>query len=163
MAEYWNDEANNPASEVYEGRMIDTSRAYVWAWDTRPFPFFPNSTSVWSDGPNYTQGHWINGRTSARSLASVVGEICERAGLVHYDTTGLYGLVRGFMVTDVSDARSMLQPLMLRYGFDAVEREGALTFKMRDGLHATELDLGELALTRTLRIFLNNLVKRKQR
>lgn len=146
MAEYWNDEANNPASEVYEGRMIDTSRAYVWAWDTRPFPFFPNSTSVWSDGPNYTQGHWINGRTSARSLASVVGEICERAGLVHYDTTGLYGLVRGFMVTDVSDARSMLQPLMLRYGFDAVEREGALTFKMRDGLHATELDLGELAL-----------------
>jgi len=41
--------------------------------------------------------------------------------------------VRGYVVQDVSEARSALQPLMLRYGFDAVERDGVLKFLMRDG------------------------------
>lgn len=150
MTEYWQDPVNNPESEFYEGRMIDTSRLFVWAWDTRPFPFFPNNTGLWSDGENYSRGHWINGRTASRSLASVVSEICENAGVAAYDTHDLHGYVRGYLVGDVSDARSVLQPLMLRYGFDAVERDGGLSFKMRSGLNATDLDLDRLALSADL-------------
>jgi hypothetical protein len=75
MASYWNDPDNNLISEEYEGPMIDMSRAFVWAWDARPFPVFPINVEVWSDGPNYARGHWINGRTGARSLASVVDAI----------------------------------------------------------------------------------------
>lgn len=150
MAEYWQDPANNPQAELFEGRMIEASRSFVWAWDTRPFPFFPNNTKLWSDGPNYTRGHWINGRTASRTLASVVAEICDRSGVTYYDTSGLYGYVRGYLVGDVSDARSVLQPLMLRHGFDAVERDGGLTFRMRDGLQAFDLDSGRFALSADL-------------
>ena len=147
MTEYWGDPANNPQSDTYAGQMLDMSRAFVWAWDVRPYPFFPNNRDLWSDGENYGRGHWINGRTSLRTLASVVAEICDRAGLTRYDTEGLFGAVRGYAVEQVSDARAALQPLMIRYGFDALERNGTLEFRMRDGLQVTELDRGELAVS----------------
>ena len=150
MAEYWGDAAHNPQSTEYEGQMVDMARAFVWAWDVRPYPFFPNNRGLWSDGQNYARGHWINGRTSSRSLASVVGEICRRAGLTDYNTDGLYGVVRGYAIDQVTDARAALQPLMIRYGFDAIERNGVLNFRMRDGLDAVTLDPELLAVSSEL-------------
>ncbi|MBY5932958.1 glycoside hydrolase TIM-barrel-like domain-containing protein [Tateyamaria omphalii] len=146
MHSHWRAPENNPISDEYAGPMIDMSRAFVWAWDARPYPFFPNSLRIWSDGENYPRGHWINGRTSGRSLASVVGEICQRSGLTHYDTSELYGFVRGYTVEDVTDARSALQPLMLRFAFDAVERDGVLKFITRTGRNAVKLTSDALAL-----------------
>lgn len=140
MAAYWTDPDNNPVSVEYEAPMLDWDHCYVWAWDARPYPFFPNNRELWSDGSNYARGHWLTGRASARSLASVVDELCQRAGLESYDVSGLYGHVRGYAVEDVSDARSALQALVLRYGFDAVDRCGVLTFRMRDGLKTHAVD-----------------------
>ncbi|MCL3883720.1 glycoside hydrolase/phage tail family protein [Marivita sp. GX14005] len=143
---YWSDPANNPVSDVYGRPMIDMGRVFVWAWDARPYPWFPNADEMWSDGPNYRRGHWLNGRVSGRPLASVVAEICERAGLRDYDVSGLHGFVRGYLVPDVADARRALQPLMLAYGFDAIERDGALVFRNRDGARAISLEAEDLAL-----------------
>lgn len=147
MHSFWNDPKNNPTSEIYAASMIDMSRAFVWAWDARPYPWFPNSEGLWSDGPNYRRGHWITGRVSGRTLASVVGEICERVGLSDYDVSGLQGFVRGYTVPDVADARRALQPLMLVYGFDAIERGGLVVFRMRDGLRSVEIDPQMLAIS----------------
>ncbi len=142
---YWSDSNINPVSEVYGAPMVDMSNAYVWAWDARPFPAFPNLRSQWDDGENYARGHWLNGRSGARTLASVVAEICHAAGVTDIDTSGLFGIMRGYVVEQVSDARSALQPLMLRYGFDAIERDGVLLFQMRDGRKPIALDPDELA------------------
>ncbi len=91
--------------------------------------------------PRFTgRGHWLTGRASARSLASVVDEICQRSAVTHYEVDTLYGHLRGYGIEDVSEGRSALQPLMLRYGFDAVDRAGMLTFRLRDGLPDQELD-----------------------
>jgi hypothetical protein len=150
MVSYWDNPENNPASTIYAGRMVDMNRAFVWAWDARPYPYFPNNPGLWSDSDNYARGHWLNGRTSARSLASVVGEICRRAGLESFDTSNLYGLVRGYMVNEVGDARAALQPLMLRYSFDAIERDGVLIFRMRNGRGAIPLSREMLALSTDL-------------
>lgn len=125
------DPAFNPVSEVYGGPMVDLSRAHVWAWDARPYPFFPANTELWSDGGNYLTGHWLNGRTSARTLAGVVREICADAGQTAVDTSRLHGLVRGYSVDAVQTARATLQPLMLAHGFDAIERDGVLSFVTR--------------------------------
>ncbi|MBB3994686.1 hypothetical protein GGR95_002334 [Sulfitobacter undariae] len=150
MIDYWAKPHNNPQGIEYAGPMIDMSRAFVWAWDVRPFPHFPNNRDLWSDGTSYARGHWLNGRTSSRSLASVVQEICNRAGVTAVDTSGLYGLVRGYAVSDVTEARASLQPLMLRFGFDAVERDGVLVFRMRDGLRETALNPAEFAVSNDL-------------
>ncbi|WP_113911730.1 baseplate multidomain protein megatron [Roseovarius dicentrarchi] len=144
MRDYWTDPAHNPISPEYGAPMIDMDRAHVWAWDARPFPFFPNNRTLWDDGRNHALGHWITGRTAARSLASVIEEIAARAGLKHVDTSKLHGYVSGYIIDQVADARAALQPLMLRYGFDAVERDGVLTFRMRDGLADTRIGMDHL-------------------
>jgi hypothetical protein len=150
MIDYWGQPENNPEGIEYAGPMIDMRRAFVWAWDVRPYPFFPNNRDLWSDGASYARGHWINGRNSSRTLASVVEEICHRSGVTEIDTSALYGVVRGYAVADVGDARASLQPLMVRYGFDAIERDGVLVFRMRDGLREVALDPAQFAVSRDL-------------
>ncbi len=146
MLGYWSEPQNNPVSEIYGGPMIDMANAYVWAWDARPYPTFPNLRSQWTDGVNYPRGHWLNGRSGSRTLASVVTEICFRAGVTEIDTSALYGVVRGYTVEDVMNARQALQPLMLRYGFDAIERDGKLVFRTRDGHKPVDVDADKLAI-----------------
>jgi hypothetical protein len=139
---YWADPANNPSATLYAGRMIDMDRAHVWAFDARPFPWFPNAEEVWSDGGNYARGHWLNGRASGRSLALIVAEICGDAGLGEIDVSELYGYVRGFVADGSASPRAVLQTLMLAYGFDAIERDGVLVFRsrgLRDGVEVDRL------------------------
>ena len=143
--DYWTQDHNalHPDTGV---QMIDTSRIFVWAWDARPFPAFPNNLESWSDAENYRFGHWINGRTGFRTLGSVVREICARSGVYDVNVSGLHGIVRGYKDLRVSTARAALQPLAVVHGFDAVERDGFLRFSNRDGLNATQLDKGRLAV-----------------
>ncbi|WP_299843172.1 glycoside hydrolase/phage tail family protein [uncultured Roseovarius sp.] len=141
MLGYWTNPANNPISSRYGKRMLDMEHAYAWAWDTRPFPYFPNNRGLWSDGANFPRGHWLNGRMSSRTLASVVEEICTDSDMKHLDTKKLHGLVRGYSVDQTGKARSTLQPLMLCAGFDAVERGGKLVCRNRDG-HANAVIAG---------------------
>ncbi len=133
LSRHWADPAENPTSEVYGGRMIDISRTHIWTWDARPFPAFPGNTALWSDGANYARGHWLTGRTANRPLSSVIAEVCARAGVTKVDTSALYGILRGYRVDDTDTARAVLQPLMMAYGFDAIERDGTLVFRTRDG------------------------------
>ncbi|MEX0969567.1 MAG: glycoside hydrolase TIM-barrel-like domain-containing protein, partial [Paracoccaceae bacterium] len=116
MLGYWNDEAKNPPSPHYEGRMLDMGRAHLWAWDTRPWPAFPARQSLWSDSENHARGHWLNGRAGQVSLAAVVAEICAYAGLAEVDVSALYGSVQGYILQGDESARQALQPLMLAYG-----------------------------------------------
>lgn len=51
--EYWRD---------HGGGMVDPQNILVWAWDARPWPEFPVHESVWADGPDWSLGHWLNGR-----------------------------------------------------------------------------------------------------
>lgn len=146
MLGYWQMAAHNPRSSVYGGAMIDMSRAHVWTWDARPFPQFPARSNVWSDGVAYARGHWLNGRTSNQHLADVVAEICHAAG-VQADVSGLHGVVRGYLGQGGETGRALLQPLMMSHGFDAIERDGGLQFRMRDGREAVELDVSRLAVT----------------
>ncbi len=138
------DTENNPVSALYGGRMVDTAQMHVTGWDVRPYPFFPGNQTLWPDGAAYARGLWLNGRVTHRSLASVVAEICAGSGVTSYDTSALFGVVRGYSVSDTGTGRAALQPLMLAYSFDAIERDGVLVFRSRDGHidhHLTEADL----------------------
>ena len=146
MAEYWADPTHNPVSPFYEAAMVDTARAYVWAWDARPFPQFPARRDIWSDGGNYARGHWLSGRISSEALTDVVAEICESAGLTAYDVNALHGVVRGYLRPEGGTARAALQPLMMAHGFEAVDRDGLLVFRMRHGLPMHAVDTAFLAV-----------------
>ena len=112
--------------------MVETGRMFVWAWDARPYPFFPGNTEVWSDGGNYSRGHWITGRAASRGLSGVVSEICAKSGVDNVDTEQLYGIVRGFTPRPGESARASMLSLLLAHAADAVEVDGTLRFRKRD-------------------------------
>jgi hypothetical protein len=156
MYAHWNDPANNPASDRYSGRMVDMARAYVWAWDARPWPDFPDRLETWTDGPNHDRGHWLNGRTSVSALAEVVGEICARSGLADIEVGRLHGAVTGYPIEAVESGRQSLQPLMLGYAFDSFAVDGRLAFASRGGAAVSAVDAercvavpGQPVVTRT--------------
>ncbi|MDA8747783.1 glycoside hydrolase/phage tail family protein, partial [Litoreibacter sp.] len=143
---HFSDPSNNPMSGVYAGSMVDIDKTHIWAWDARPWPEFPNNNAVWSDGENYLTGHWLSGRSSVQTLASVVAELCEYANVENYDVSGLHGIVRGYSVTDLETARASLQNLMIVFGFDAIEREGKLVFRNRDDAQLHIVDEADYVL-----------------
>src|SRR5690606_19590742 len=122
MAGHFADPAGNPVSGVYHGPMVDMAHAHAWAWDARPFPAFPARADLWTDAAGYARGHWLNGRATGQPLDAVVREICGRSGVSVLDTSALHGVVRGYVTDQVQPARAALQPLLLGYSADAVER-----------------------------------------
>lgn len=145
--EFWGDADNNPASVLYSGPMVDLSSSMAWAWDTRPFPDFPGNLQIWQDGDNYDRGHWLNGRSSNQNLAAVIAEICASSGLTGVDLSRAYAVLRGSVLNDIEIARASLQPLLLSYSVDAIEREGILAFQTRGQSRGVEIDLDLLAVS----------------
>ncbi len=140
---YWSGAAN-PVSAVYGAPMIETQSTHLWCWDARPFPYFPSRRDLWSDGPNWRLGHWLNGRAGAASLSEVVQDICRRAGVMDADAGALGGVVGGYVVDSPAAARDAIEPLMAVYDFDAAEEEGRIVFRHRGetpGLAAVLEDL----------------------
>ena len=140
---HWADPANNPSSDIYSGRMVDISRAHVWAWDARPWPDFPNREDTWSDGPNHEFGHWLNGRSSVASLAEAVAEICAGGGLGAVNVARVYGGVTGYAIESLESARQSLQPLMLGYAFDSYADGATIAFASRGGSVAASVVAGD--------------------
>jgi len=145
---FWTDGANNPTSGVYSAPMVDASNIYLWCWDARPYPFFPERIDQWSDGKNYQHGHWLNGRLGTVLLPDLVAEICDYAHFNAYDVADLRGLITGFSVTSTMSPRDALEPLATAFHFDGVESEGLIHFLMRGradavALFETNLVIGE--------------------
>ena len=138
---YWRDPANNPASVVYGRPMVHVPECAAWTWDARPYPFFPELTDVWSDGPNWRLGHWLTGRLGAVSLAALVRHLCRRAGMAEerIDVAGLWGAVEGYLIDALESPRASIAMLARHFGFDAVETQGALRFVMRGQAPVTTL------------------------
>jgi hypothetical protein len=122
MVEYWNDNSNNPSSDLYDGRMIDTARMCYWAYDARPWPTFPVDGQTWGDQPNWSYGHWINGRIDTVYVPDLLNELAEYYNITaNYDFSRAYGSCDGFVVSGKTSFRSTVEPLATLFMFDIIE------------------------------------------
>lgn len=138
LAEY------NPASSSYNGRMVDPDNVFVWAWDARPFPAFPDFDSVWADGPNWETGHWITGRIEGATLDRLLARILRDYGFADPGVIPVDGFVDGYVIDRPMSVRSAIEPLLRLFGIDAVARGGAIAWQGRGGraiVHLTKDDL----------------------
>lgn len=137
--EFWKDSNNNPRSEVYNGRMVDTKLITPWAWDARPFPWFPLSLETWSDGENWHLGHWLNGRLGGCSLQDLVLQIIEDYD--HDDIeVELDGIVDGYIIPTQASARAALEPLLGLYNIRVVEEAGKIIFRSQNYADRIDVD-----------------------
>lgn len=119
------EEAANPAG-LGSARMLSPEDITVWAWDARPFPAFPMLRQIWSDGPNWQAGHWLNGRLEAAPLDRLVPAILSAYGLPPAARLDIDHLVDGYVIERPMSAREALEPLAKLFGLDARFREGRL-------------------------------------
>ncbi len=129
-------------------------QALVWAWDGRPWPDFPARDEVWSDGPNWQFGHWLNGRTGLIELRDVLTDLCSKAN-VSLQTSQLNGLVEGFIVDRVTTLASAMEPLSTAFEFHVREDENGLTASsysrgLEHSLDEERVLLGSVAKSQTL-------------
>lgn len=111
--------------------MVDAGHMFVWSWDARPYPAFPQQTSVWNDGENWRLGHWLTGRLGSGTLADTIAAILTDHGFTDFDVSQVCGDLTGYVQGDVSSARQMLTPLVESFLLDVTEAEGRLIFRSR--------------------------------
>ncbi len=123
-------------------------RMFLWTWDARPFPYWPDLTSVWSDGGDWKTGHWLQGKLGTSSLAAIVKDICLRAGLLEQDidVSRLSDQVEGTIVSSPQSYRSVIEALQAAYFFDAVESGAQLKFVPRGADSVLSVAHDELAI-----------------
>ncbi len=140
------DDAHNPVSPLYGGRMVDISAVHLWTWDARPYPVFPAASDIWNDGPNWQTGHWLTGRLGAAPLDALVGALLADAGVDGVDTSGLRDGCDGYVVDRPMSPRAMIEPLAMAYAFDATAADGTLRFIQRGGTPVVEILEDDLVL-----------------
>jgi hypothetical protein len=126
---YWQEAGNNPVSPTYGGAMVPLGRVFLWTWDARPSPAFPQLGELWSDAENWQRGHWLNGRLGAVPLEALVRALMADVGFAAADAAGLAGTLQGYVVDRVMAPRKALEPLMLAHFFSGAETEGRILFR----------------------------------
>ncbi|WP_262027655.1 glycoside hydrolase/phage tail family protein [Microvirga sp. Mcv34] len=137
LAEY------NPTSPSYNGRMVDPDNVFVWAWDARPYPAFPDFDSVWADGGNWETGHWITGRIEGATLDRLIARILRDYGLNDPGAIPVDGFVDGYVIDRPMSVRGAVEPLLRLFGVDTVARGGGIAWQGRGGravVHLTKDD-----------------------
>ena len=146
---YWEDEANNPESGVYAGRMIETASTCIWSWDARMVPSFPDDEATWADGANWELGHWISGRLGAASGSETFARLMDGYGFADYAVGPLGAVVDAVIVDRILSARDVIDAIAPAYFAYAVESQGAIRFRSRLGAPVErEIDVADLVEAR---------------
>ncbi|WP_353281104.1 glycoside hydrolase TIM-barrel-like domain-containing protein [Wolbachia endosymbiont (group B) of Horisme vitalbata] len=121
-------------------------KMFLWAWDARPFPYFPNLCDMWADCHNWQTGHWIQGKISQLNVSDVLSDLLQKVGLKgdQFDTSDVKGLLSGYVINDQQPVRSIIKMLRRCYFFDVVEQNSKLKFIQKGRGVKTEIPIGEM-------------------
>ncbi|QCK86641.1 hypothetical protein E8L99_13170 [Phreatobacter aquaticus] len=120
------DDADNPVSPVYGGRMVDPATLSLWTWDARPWPAFPADDEAWADGANWETGHWLNGRLGSAPVSDLARAILADYGIEDVLADGVEGVLDGAVIERPMSARDALEPIARAFSLDLVERGATL-------------------------------------
>jgi Gene Transfer Agent (GTA)-like protein/putative tail protein len=133
--QYWQD------SEMVE-------EMFIWCWDARPYPYFPDLSRIWNDGNCHSKGHWINGKLGLSTLRAVVKDICLHSSFSEkeIDVSKLEGLVHGFVIGNQSSARDAIEVLQSTYFFDCAESGDSLKFISKKYQQVISVDSNDIVV-----------------
>ncbi|MBI4922472.1 MAG: glycoside hydrolase/phage tail family protein [Devosia nanyangense] len=135
---YWADNANNPASSEYSGRMLE--RMYLWTWDARPYPAFPAELEVWSDGANHATGHWLTGRLGGVASDELARAVAAEFGVTLGDVEAQPPFVHGYVIEGPSTGRAALEPLLTASGLAVHDTPDGLVLMRASEREAVVID-----------------------
>ncbi|MFJ5423982.1 glycoside hydrolase/phage tail family protein [Wolbachia endosymbiont of Drosophila barbarae] len=124
-------------------------KMFLWAWDARPFPYFPNLCDMWTECHNWQTGHWIQGKLSQLNISDVLSDLLQKTGLKsdQFDTSNVKGLLSGYVINDQQSVRSIIKMLQSCYFFDVVEQDSKLKFVQKGRGVTTGIPIGEMVFS----------------
>ena len=108
---------------------VDPADVFLWTWDARPAPAFPLRSDIWSDGANWSRGHWLNGRLSGAPIGEIIAAVLADHGFGRFDVTGVDGFAAGLLLDDPATARASLDAVLETHAIGVAERDGVLEFR----------------------------------
>ena len=121
---------------------------FIWAWDARPYPSWPDRKDVWADGDCWTKGHWIQGKFFQSNLNVVLLDICKKANLKpnQIDVGKINNDIIGFCIFDSSTAKDIIKDLSKLYQFSLCEIERKIAFVPKQSREVNQIDGGDIVI-----------------
>ncbi len=60
--------------EYWQSKSEIVQNMFLWTWDARPYPSYPERLDIWSDGDLWIKGHWINGKIEPVSQVTLLSD-----------------------------------------------------------------------------------------
>ena len=118
---------------------------FLWTWDARPYPYWPDLLNVWSDGRNWVTGHWVQGKLGGSHVAAVAEEVFGKVGLDNsvIDSSRVQVSLDGFVIQQRTTARAALQQLAQAYQFEFKESGNSVILQPRAQEPSLIIDVSE--------------------
>ncbi|MBU1020738.1 MAG: glycoside hydrolase TIM-barrel-like domain-containing protein, partial [Firmicutes bacterium] len=119
---------------------------FVWCWDARPYPFYPNNLAIWSDGSLYKYGHWLNGKLGGTLVSQLILGILTQGGIASniIGDISIYDDVEGVAINNKITVINLLDILRKVYFFDCIESEGEIKFLTKNSNSIANISENEL-------------------
>ena len=102
---------------------------FLWGWDVRPYPYFPQLQNIWKDAKNWQIGHWIQEKLSLLEISNIIYDLLKNTGLENnqINIQNLHNEIDGYVITETQSAKSILNSLKDLYNFEIVEQDNKLS------------------------------------
>lgn len=103
-------------------------KKFLWAWDARPYPYFPNKLNIWTDGNIWHYGHWINGKLGNLMFSNMIKNLFKDAE-INFDYIGginIYDSIEGIVLNNKITINEILSILQKIFFFDYYEKNRKL-------------------------------------
>jgi hypothetical protein len=127
--------------------MVDPDRIYLWTWDARPYPLFPNDTADWADGDNYYAGHWLTGRLGGLASDELIAAVAADLGVAATAADAAPPLLSGLELDGLGSARDALRTTLDSTGLAVHDGAGGLVFARPKPRLALSVDADALVAT----------------
>lgn len=132
--EFWLD------SEVVENK-------FLWAFDARPYPYWPELKEVWADGNVWAKGHWVNGKLGSAFVDDAITEIANRCGIASekLETNNARQVLDGFVINNSNSAEKLIEYLQAAFLIDRIETSSKIKFQIKGKEKLIELSESDFA------------------
>ena len=129
---------------AWQGSTVVEQR-FLWTWDARPYPVWPDREDVWADAALWEKGHWVQGKFGRARLSAVLTDALTRAGLAlgDIDMRGAASrFVDGAAINTDMSASDFIGALSDAYHIDIIEKNGKITAVPREHAALVTLPAG---------------------
>ena len=104
---------------------------FAYCWDARPYPTYPNFTTIYPDYGRWATGFYMQGKLGTSTTGAIVSSLLETVGITSYDVSTITDIVDGYCIPDISAVRDNISDLSIPFFFDVVESSGVMKFVKR--------------------------------